>query len=107
MPMKRDLYPRDWPAISKRIREREGNRCLWCGVANGSLRDGKRRPYRVVLTVAHLNHDPADCSDGNLAALCQPCHLGYDANQHKRNAAETRRRRIVANGQMELLIVAE
>lgn len=32
---KRALYPKDWPAISRRIREREGNRCKWCAAPNG------------------------------------------------------------------------
>lgn len=30
-------YPKDWPAISKRIRERENQRCKWCGAPNGVL----------------------------------------------------------------------
>ncbi|HUY77061.1 MAG TPA: hypothetical protein VMV29_09845 [Ktedonobacterales bacterium] len=109
MPMKRDLYPRDWPDISKRIRERAGNRCEWpgCGLANGATVEGKRGPYRVVLTVAHLDHAPANCDPANLRAWCQPHHLRYDANHHKHNAAETRRRRVIASGQMELLSVAE
>lgn len=28
-------YPKDWPEISRRIREREGNRCKWCKAPNG------------------------------------------------------------------------
>lgn len=42
----------------------------------------------VVLTVAHLNHDETDCADANLLAMCQRCHLRYDAAHH----SETRRR---------------
>lgn len=46
------------------------------------------RIIRVVLTIAHVhNHDPADCRDENLAALCQRCHLRHDRRLH----AETRR----------------
>jgi hypothetical protein len=41
---------------------------------------------KVVLTVAHLNHTPEDCTDDNLLAMCQRCHLKYDAAHH----AETR-----------------
>ncbi len=71
-PELRALYPPDWPEISARIRfERAGNRCEWCGAANhwfhpetGSV---------VVLTVAHLDHNPANSHDDNLAALCQKC----------------------------------
>ncbi len=47
---------------------------------------GRQRNVRVVLTVAHLNHAAGDDRDQNLAALCQYCHLHYDAKHH----AETR-----------------
>ena len=43
---------------------------------------------KIVLTIAHLDHDIANNDYSNLAALCQRCHLRYDAKQH----AETRRR---------------
>ena len=36
---------------------------------------------RFVLTVAHLNHIPSDCSPENLKALCAPCHCRYDMQQ--------------------------
>jgi hypothetical protein len=49
---------------------------------------------RVVLTTAHLNHDPTDCSDGNLMALCQLHHLRHDAALHAENARQTRRARL-------------
>lgn len=32
----------------------------------------------VVLTVAHLDHVPENCSDENLKAMCQRCHNKYD-----------------------------
>jgi hypothetical protein len=47
---------------------------------------------RVVLTVAHLDHTPEHCEDENLKALCQRCHLVYDAKHHAQTAARTRRR---------------
>lgn len=37
------------------------------------------RCIKVVLTVMHLNHDPADCRDENLLHGCQGCHNRYDA----------------------------
>ena len=102
--MQRDRYPADWEAISTRIRERAGNRCKWpgCGRAQGAIVPGRRGPYRVVLTVAHLDHDPANCDPANLRAWCQPHHLRYDARQHARNAATTRRQRGLDAGQLEL-----
>lgn len=48
---------------------------------------------RVVLTCAHLDHVPEHVEPSNLKALCQRCHLAYDAEHHQKNAAETRRSR--------------
>jgi hypothetical protein len=94
MPIDYRLYPADWKAIRRRILEREGDRCKWCGVANRARATGVRgQAYRIFLTVAYLNHDRDDCHREVLGALCQPCHLRYDAAHHARNAAATRRRR--------------
>lgn len=51
------------------------------------------QPLVIVLTVAHLNHQPEDCRPENLAAMCQRHHLAYDAEHHKANAHATRRAR--------------
>lgn len=96
-------YPPDWVAISKRIRARAGDRCECIGECGlHRTHPGPRRCVelngqpaawangKVVLTVAHLNHEPADCRDDNLKAMCQRCHLRYDADHHKRNASRTR-----------------
>ena len=122
MPMDRSTYPKDWPAISRRVREEAGQKCQRCGVANGAFvvragdrcdvldewsaeiaaREGKK-VTRIVLTVAHTGpnkHDKHDLS--SLEALCQRCHLREDLDDHVRHAAETRRRRRVEAGQMEL-----
>ena len=37
MPIDYHQYPDDWNTISKRIRERDDNKCKWCGVENGSV----------------------------------------------------------------------
>jgi hypothetical protein len=50
------------------------------------------RPLVIVLTVAHLNHEPEDCRPENLAAMCQRHHLAYDAQHHKQTAYTTRKR---------------
>jgi len=44
----------------------------------------------IVLTIAHLDHDTENNHPGNLRALCQRCHLQYDAQHHQSNAAKTR-----------------
>jgi len=55
---------------SKRDAERE---CLF----------GNIIPVRVILTIAHLDHDETNTSvkDDRLKALCQICHLRYDAKE--------------------------
>lgn len=48
---------------------------------------------RIVLTVAHLNHDTTDNSDTNLKALCQRCHNRHDGKMRAGHAKETRRKK--------------
>lgn len=101
MPFHHERYPANWEEISLRIRESSGGKCEFCGAIN-------HQPHPVtgkvvVLTVAHLNHDPMDCRDENLKALCQKCHLTYDARHHARSAALTRYRMKKAAGQLELI----
>ena len=120
MPMDRSRYPANWKEIRAAILEREGHRCKFCGVANhaigardkagawhdqraisamnateGEIAFGGAYPkiIRIVLTVAHLDHDTTNNAGANLAALCQRCHLRYDQEHHAINAAATRRRR--------------
>lgn len=74
---------------------------------------------RVVLTVAHLGvplpdgapgdkRDKMDCRPENLVALCNKCHLNYDRDEHKHNAAKTRRKKFIERtGQMELPLQVE
>lgn len=54
---------------------------------------GEKHPIVIVLTVAHLNHDPADCRLENLRAMCQRHHLAYDHDHHRANSQATRRAR--------------
>lgn len=85
---KQKLYPANWKEISKRIRERAGNKCEFCGAVNGEPHPVTGS--KVVLTVAHLDHNPQNNDEGNLRALCQRCHLTYDAKHHAKNASRTR-----------------
>jgi hypothetical protein len=53
-----------------------------------------RDPYsyvKIVLTVAHLDHTPENCDFSNLKAMCQRCHLAYDAQHHAQSRYETKR----------------
>lgn len=132
MPMDKSKYPADWKAISLRIRERDGWRCKWCGKPQGYVavlepgywwnatvgrwidehgnvskfdtppEKGSRR-INCVLTVAHYpDHNPMNCADDNLQALCQRCHLRADRFHHATNAAATRRAKKIAAGQVEI-----
>lgn len=47
----------------------------------------------IVLTVAHLDHQPENCDPSNLRVWCQKCHLAYDAEHHARTARATRHAR--------------
>lgn len=116
-PENRRLYPRDWQRISERIRfSRAGGMC------EGTRADGTRccAPHkvyviraaddptrwrlatlqemergdavRIVLTTAHLDHDPTNNDDANLAALCQHCHLTHDRPHHLRSRRRNRDR---------------
>ena len=90
----RDRYPKDWPEISNRIRfERAEGWCEFCRIAE----HGKPHPVTgsiVILTTAHLDHTPEHCDDDNLAAMCQRCHLTYDAAIHRRNREQTNREKL-------------
>ena len=48
-------------------------------------------PIVIVLTVAHLDHQPENCEPDNLRALCQRHHLAHDREHHLANAQATRR----------------
>lgn len=105
-PELKHLYPRDWKAISHRIRfERAGGKCERCGAPHLAWRreDSPNQFFetledaalaavniheddvaitRIVLTTAHLDHDPTNNNEDNLAALCQRCHLAHDLPHH-------------------------
>lgn len=48
------------------------------------------KPVTVVLTIAHLDHDEEnhDVKLDRLGALCQLCHLRYDAKEKYRRSLE-------------------
>lgn len=112
MPIDYRKYPEDWKTrIRPDILRRANNRCEICGVENGSLvwrervvmrfnygplgRGGVRmgQYVKVVLTIAHLDHNVKNNDYSNLKALCQKCHLALDQEQHRRNAAVKRSKR--------------
>ena len=114
MPFNRSLYPKNWEEISRRIRfERAEGLCEcdgMCGGHDGHCEAVHGEPHPVtgsvvVLTTAHWpDHDPMNCSDDNLHALCQKCHNKLDMPTRVLNAARKRRRLVIAGGQMEMVI---
>lgn len=92
MPIDYKDYPPDWKEIVARIKERENHCCKFCKIENYSTKVSERtnKLYKIVLTVAHLDHDETnwDVKDERLAALCQSCHLKYDAPEKSRRRNE-------------------
>lgn len=95
-PENRARYPKNWKQIADAIRARGNNCCEGSPNFYPDCRaeNGKPHPVtgsKVVLTVAHLDHTPENCSSDNLMAMCQRCHLTYDAKHHTETALQTRR----------------
>ena len=108
-PENKKLYPQNWKRIREKILQRAKNKCEFCGVENYAIgyRDengkfietvgigeqdaaflDKEKLIKIVLTIAHLHHNPLNNDENNLRALCQRCHLRYDLEHHK----ETRKK---------------
>lgn len=112
MPIDYNDYPDNWHEISEYIRfERADCQCECEGECG--LHQGKRcievhdEPAvyargKIILTVAHLDHDTSNNEYDNLKAMCQRCHLRYDSDYHRLNAAKTRRRKQRNAGQLVL-----
>lgn len=84
MPINYKEYHPKWKLISKLIRFRRAqNKCEFCGAEN--YQPHPITGSRVVLTVAHLDHDITNNRFNNLAALCQRCHLRLDLPHHINN----------------------
>jgi 5-methylcytosine-specific restriction endonuclease McrA len=94
-------YPRNWREISRRIRERDEQRCRWCG-AGAALFD-LTTGRRVSLTTMHLDGDPMNCENWNLVTACRSCHAAYDALQVTAARSAARRWTRMDAGQLELL----
>lgn len=131
MPMNRSLYPANWEAIAFEVKDRANWRCEECGKpcrrpgvkwddfvgdlltndpgdwhektcdeVNGEL---VQKPQRFTLTTAHMDHNPENCTEGNLKALCSVCHLRYDKDLHRNNRAASKAKKLEATGQLTLL----
>ncbi len=92
-PPRRANYPPNWRQLARQCKERAGWRCEQCGISHGMLRFSKAgKLYIVYLAAAHLNHDPRN-PNASLRALCQRCHMQYDAAYHAQVRQAHKRRR--------------
>ena len=89
MPIDYKRYSKDWKKRSRFIRfVRARNKCENCDAEN--YEPHPITGSKVILTVAHLDHDIINNSFFNLKALCQRCHLKYDAKMKARKQIEKR-----------------
>ena len=119
MPIDYKKYPPNWKKeIRPAVLARAGNKCEWPGcpfhngqmVYRGMLETGRlewfetyeaaqaavgeylafKEPVKVVLTIAHLDHDETNhaVTLDRLAAYCQLHHLRYDAKEKYRRVME-------------------
>lgn len=116
MPIDYTKYSPTWHTLSRFIRDRRAQGQCECqsecglhrthpGPRRCIERNGEPAQYargRIVLTVAHLCHDTTCTDISHLRAMCQRCHLRYDALYHKANAARTRLRVLESHGQQRL-----
>ncbi len=100
MPMQRSLYPHNWKQIADEAKSAAGQRCQRCFKKRGDWTHNRHgRPCRVVLTVAHLDHDPKN-PQARLAVLCAACHIRYDTGRDQRGKKRANMQR--ARGQLVL-----
>lgn len=113
MPIKlenKKLYPKNWKEIREKILNRANNCCEFCGVKNHAVgyrtEDGEfvesvgmqqeadtldgLKLIKIVLTIAHLDHNPKNNEQSNLKALCQKCHNNYDIEHRKETRQKTK-----------------
>lgn len=117
-PENKKLYPENWQEIRQDILKRANNKCEFCGVENyakgwrtssGYFVECKTKSYydacfkagypliKIVLTIAHLDHNPQNNDYNNLRALCQKCHNNYDKEHRKETRRKTKERSQACN----------
>lgn len=115
MPMDRSRYPANWDAIALAVKDEAAWGCANCGrpcrqpgeewhyfaveASAMGWADDLDHLHRFVLTVAHLDQNPANNDPANLRALCSVCHLRHDAPYRFANSQAKRERA----GQLPLL----
>jgi hypothetical protein len=97
------LYPggsirsKEWRAFRTEILARADHACEGtdqfpaCRAANGEPHP--ETGAKVVLTIAHMDHDETHADPERCRALCQRCHNAWDAPHRKANALRKVRQR--------------
>ena len=102
----KDYHPK-WSLIRRLILKRANNCCEECGIENYAIgyrgkngnfieidkvkdeflyeKYNNEKGIKIVLTIAHLDHNKNNNRFWNLKALCQRCHLRIDIHQHIAN----------------------
>jgi len=65
-------YPTNWKEIAAHLKNNHNWKCERCGKEHNPATGH-------TLTVHHLDGNPANCQEWNLAVLCQRCHLKVQA----------------------------
>jgi len=109
-PENKKLYPKNWKEIRRQILKRADNKCEFCGLENHitgyRTKEGnfiqcegmecetanldEEHLFKIVLTIAHLDHNPTNNNPDNLRALCQKCHNNYDKEHRKETRKHTK-----------------
>lgn len=105
MPWDRKKYPKNWPKVVAEIAARSQGQCECtgeCGLhktTGGPRRCEERNGQpakwakgKIVLTTAHLCHNPRCTRRKHLKHMCQRCHLRYDVQLHKQHRRERKER---------------
>lgn len=78
--MKYERYPKNWEDLRKYVLRMSNYYCQFCGLDNGQIVKKRGKEVKIILQIAHLDHDETnhDVKPNRLLALCQRCHLKYD-----------------------------
>jgi hypothetical protein len=97
------IHSKEWKAFRAELLERAANACEGTP-QHPDCRAANSQPHpetggKVVLTIAHMDHDESHADPERCRALCQRCHYKWDAAHRRTNAARSRR---LTSPQMEL-----
>ena len=90
-PENKKLYPANWKELVAQRKAEVGDKCEMCDAENHKLHP--ITGSRVVLTLAHLTHDPTKNKPWQLILLCQRCHNRLDKRWRAKNRKEKREKK--------------